>query len=128
MWIAWINMETVLGDFENTVRKAIEAGASEKIYFRIIDILIEQEKWDVVIEFARAMVKKFATSVQAWSYFLKTIIQFRDFKERGNRQTEFVLPKTLQPKEVLHRAQQVLASKELILLETQYAILEYQMG
>lgn len=80
MWIAWINMETVLGDFENTVKKAIEGGASEKIYFRIIDILVEQEKWDIAIEFARAMVKKFATSIQAWNQFLKVIIRFRAYR------------------------------------------------
>lgn len=127
MWIAWINMETVLGDFENTVKKAIESGASQKIYFRIIDILVEQENWKVVIEFARGMVKKFATSIQAWNYLLKVILLFRKDRQ-NNHGGEFVLPKAMQPKEILHRARQVLTSKELILLETQYAILEYQIG
>jgi hypothetical protein len=72
MWIAWINMETILGNFEATVQKAIEAGASEKVYFRILDILAEQDKWEVAIEFSRAMVKKFSTSIHAWNYFLRT--------------------------------------------------------
>ncbi len=77
MWIAWLNIETILGGFEQTVKKAIEGGASEKVYFRIIDILVEQSKWDVAIEFTRAMVKKFSTNMQCWQHFLKVVILFR---------------------------------------------------
>lgn len=104
-------METILGDFENTVKKAIEGGATEKIYFRIVEILMEQGKWDVAVEFARAMVKKFSGNLQVWEYFLKVVILFR--KEK-------TLPRTLEPKEILKRAHQVMDSKQMTVLETHY--------
>jgi hypothetical protein len=42
-----------------------------------VDILIEQDKWDVAIEFTRAMVKRFTNNMQVWEYFLKVVILFR---------------------------------------------------
>lgn len=58
MWIVWINMETILGNLVQTVKKAINHGASLKIYERVLDILVEQQKWDIAIQFGKDMVKK----------------------------------------------------------------------
>ena len=42
MWISWINMELVLGDVMGTVKKAIENNVGPIVYFRVLEILIEQ--------------------------------------------------------------------------------------
>lgn len=36
MWIAWLNMELILGDFMGLVRKAINSDAGLNVYNRII--------------------------------------------------------------------------------------------
>lgn len=58
------------------------------------------------------MVKKFSLNMQCWQHFLKVVILFR--KEHN-------LPKTLEPKEIMKRAQQVMDNKQIIMLETHYA-------
>lgn len=72
MWIVWINMETILGNLVQTVKKAINAGGSLKIYERVLEILVEQEKWDIALQFGKDMVKKEPT-VKAWSKFIRTV-------------------------------------------------------
>lgn len=47
MWIAWLNMELILGDFMGLVKKAIAADAGLSVYNRIIEILREQDHWDI---------------------------------------------------------------------------------
>jgi hypothetical protein len=42
MWVSWINMELILGDLSQTVRKAVEANVGITVYFRILEILTEQ--------------------------------------------------------------------------------------
>ena len=39
MWVAWINMELILGDFMGVVKRALESGVGITIYSRIIEIL-----------------------------------------------------------------------------------------
>lgn len=42
MWVAWLNMELILGDFMGVVKRALESGVGLAIYSRIIEILREQ--------------------------------------------------------------------------------------
>jgi hypothetical protein len=49
MWISWINIEMVLGDLMGTVKKAIENNVGSNVYFRVMEILVEKEEWDVAI-------------------------------------------------------------------------------
>lgn len=39
MWISWLNMELILGDFMGLVKKAIASDAGINVYNRIIEIL-----------------------------------------------------------------------------------------
>ncbi len=59
MWIAWINMELILGDLKGVVVKAIEADVSLKVYSKILEVVTGQEDWEVAISFGRKMLKKF---------------------------------------------------------------------
>lgn len=76
MWISWINTEQLLGDFTGTVKKAIEANVGQVVYFRILEILTEQENWTVAIEFAKKMLKKFNRDPRAYIAFLKMVDQY----------------------------------------------------
>ena len=49
MWISWLNTELILGDFPGTVKKAVEANVGHLVYFRIIELLGEQENWSLAI-------------------------------------------------------------------------------
>ena len=64
-------METILGNLVQTIKKALSQGASLKIYERVLDILVEQQKWDVAIELAKDMVKK-EPSIKAWTKLIRT--------------------------------------------------------
>lgn len=59
MWISWINTERLLGDFAGTVKRAVEANVGQVVYFRILEVLTEEENWTVAIEFGKKMLKKF---------------------------------------------------------------------
>ncbi len=89
LWIAWINMETILGNLEGTVKKAIASGVSEKVYFRILEILIAKDNWDIALDFGRAMLRKFQDNLKVWEVYLKTIIRCRAVRP---------IPKSLEPK------------------------------
>ena len=39
----------VLGDLMGTVKKAIENNVGSNVYFRVMEILVEKEEWDVAI-------------------------------------------------------------------------------
>lgn len=58
VWIAWLNMETILGKFEDTVKKAIQAEVGIPVYNRILQILREQGKWELATEIGKKMLKK----------------------------------------------------------------------
>lgn len=47
MWIAWLNMELILGDFMGLVKKAVNQDAGINVYNRVVEILREQDKWDL---------------------------------------------------------------------------------
>lgn len=47
-------------------------GASFKIYERVLDILVEQNKTDVAIQFGKDMVKRDPT-VKSWGKYIKTV-------------------------------------------------------
>lgn len=66
MWVAWLNMELILGGFKNTVEKAIKAGVGLPVYNRIIQIFREKENWDLGYEFAKKMLKKFNKDFKAY--------------------------------------------------------------
>lgn len=36
MWIAWLNMELILGDFMGLVKKAVSSDAGLNVYNRIV--------------------------------------------------------------------------------------------
>lgn len=36
MWIAWLNMEVVLGALTTTIKKALESGVGLKVYMRVV--------------------------------------------------------------------------------------------
>lgn len=76
MWISWINTERLLGDFTGTVKKAVEANVGQVVYFRILEILTEEENWTVGIEFGKKMLKKFNRDPRAYIAFLKMINQY----------------------------------------------------
>lgn len=59
-------MELVLGDVMGTVKKAIENNVGAMVYFRVLEILVEQEQWEVAIEFGRKMLKKFNRDIKAY--------------------------------------------------------------
>ena len=40
-------MEIILGGFMETVKLAVEQGVGMHVYFRICDIMIEQEMYDI---------------------------------------------------------------------------------
>ena len=71
MWISWLNMEVILGGFQETVKKAIESGVGMEVQFRISEILMEQEKYDIGLEFAKKMLKKFNKNPKAYNQFIK---------------------------------------------------------
>jgi hypothetical protein len=41
------------------------------VQFRISEILMEQEKWDIGLEFAKKMLKKFNKESKAYNQFIK---------------------------------------------------------
>lgn len=75
MWIAWLNMELILGDFLGLVKKAISQDAGLNVYCRIVQILREQDNWDVAFEMAKKMLKKFNTDPRAYISMLKHMVQ-----------------------------------------------------
>jgi transcription elongation factor GreA-like protein len=113
MWISWINTEQLLGDFTGTVKKAIEANVGQVVYFRILEVLTEQENWAVAIEFAKKMLKKFNRDPRAYIAFLKMIDQY----SRSGHE----LSDSLSVKEIMKRARQCLKANEVIQIEIHHA-------
>lgn len=113
MWISWINTEQLLGDFPGTVKKAIEANVGQVVYFRILEILTEQENWSVAIEFAKKMLKKFNRDARAYISFLRMIDQYG----RSGHEVQ----DSLSAKEIMKRAKQCLKVNEVIQIEIHHA-------
>ena len=42
MWVAWLNMELILGGFKNLVEKAIKSGVGLTVYNRIMEVMREK--------------------------------------------------------------------------------------
>lgn len=83
------------------------------MHFRILEILTEQENWDVAIEFGKKMLKKFNNDPRAYISFLKMLDQC----SRGSH----VLPDSLSGKEIMKRARQCLKANEVIQIEIHHA-------
>lgn len=104
MWIAWLNMELILGDFMGLVKKAIGSDAGLSVYNRIVEILREQEKWDLAFEMAKKMLKKYNKDVKAYFLMLKHMVAEETHQGKS----------TITLKELLRRASQCLHAKDLI--------------
>lgn len=104
----------VLGDLMGTVKKAIENNVGSNVYFRVLEILVEKEEWDVAIEFGRKMLKKFNRDIKAYIEFLKMVNNY----EASNRQK---VNESISQKQILRRASQCLKSHELITIESHIA-------
>ena len=113
MWVLWINAETLLGNLIPTVKEALGMGASFKIYERVLDILVEQRKTDVAVQFGKDMVKK-DPSVKAWGKYIRTVyaISKRALEEEA-------LQKKM--KQELDRALLSLGAKQYTSLECNFA-------
>ena len=107
-------MEMVLGDLMGTVKKAIENNVGSNVYFRVLEILVEKEEWDVAIEFGRKMLKKFNRDIKAYIEFLKMVNNY----EASNRQK---VNESISQKQILRRASQCLKSHEVITIESHIA-------
>lgn len=56
------------------VKKAINEDAGLNVYNRIVEILREQENWDVAFEMSKKMLKKFNTDPRAYFSVLKHMV------------------------------------------------------
>lgn len=74
MWIAWLNMELILGDFMGLVGRAVAGDAGLGVYGRIVEILRGQDKWDVAYEMARKMLRKYNKDVKAYFVMLRHMV------------------------------------------------------
>ena len=121
MWIVWINMETLLGELVATIKKALDQGASLKIYERVLDILIEKEMYDMAVFFSRDMVKKWP-NVKAWTKLLRSLYvvnkKMNLEEEDSHKRIQMELKKALLS----------LGPKEHISLECQYARILFTEG
>lgn len=68
-------MELILGDFMGLVKKAISSDAGLNVYNRIVEILREQDNWDVAFEMAKKMLKKYNTDPKAYIHMLKFMVE-----------------------------------------------------
>ena len=118
MWISWLNMEVILGGFQETVKKAIESGVGMEVQFRISEILMEQEKYDIGLEFAKKMLKKFNKNPKAYNQFIKISLIY----ERNKQQ-----PEKFAPEDILKRARQCLKANDAITVEAKYGKTLYEM-
>lgn len=80
-------MELILGDFMGLVKKAINEDAGLNVYNRIVEILREQDKWDVAYEMARKMLKKFNKDIKAYTLMLRHMV----LEEVNNRKQSVTL-------------------------------------
>ena len=74
MWIAWLNMELILGGLKDTIEKAVKGGVGLTVYNRILEILKEKENWDLGYEFAKKLLKKFNRETKAYIIFMKFVV------------------------------------------------------
>ena len=102
-----------------TVKKAMEGGVGMDVHFRIGQILMEQEKWNIGLEFAKKMLKKFNKEYKAYSQFIKIVLMYG--KQNG-------IPERLTPEETIKRARQCLKLNDCITIESKYAKTLYEMG
>jgi hypothetical protein len=56
------------------VKKAINEDTGLNVYNRIVEILREQENWDVAFEMAKKMLKKFNNDPRAYFFVLKNMV------------------------------------------------------
>lgn len=119
MWISWINTEQILGDFAGTVKKAVEANVGQVVYFRILEILTEQENWAVALEFGKKMLKKFNRDPKAYISFLKLT---DCYTHAGH-----TLADSLSIKEIMRRAAQCLKTNEITQIEVHHAKSLFEM-
>ncbi len=97
-----------------TVKKAIENNVGANVYFRVLEILVEKEEWDVATEFGRKMLKKFNRDIKAYIEFLKMVNKY----ESANGQK---INESISQKQILRRASQCLKSHEIITIESHIA-------
>lgn len=117
MWVAWLNMELILGDFMGVVKRAIDSGVGLPIYGRIIEILREQDNWDIAFEMSRKMLKKFNKEIKAYHLMMRHMI-LEELHNNGKQRMTL--------KELLRRASQCLKAKDLITIESQYSKILYE--
>jgi hypothetical protein len=67
-------VELILGGFLELVKKAISADAGLNVYNRIVEILREQDNWEVAFEMARKMLKKYNNEPKAYISMLRHLI------------------------------------------------------
>jgi hypothetical protein len=80
----------------------------------VLEILQEQEHWEVALEFARKMLKKFNRDIKAYIEFLKMVHKY----EAANHKK---INESISQKQILRRASQCLKSHEITTIESHIA-------
>lgn len=131
IWKTYLNLEYYFGDNEKLLevtRNALAANTKEDVLMHVIDLYMQDNKFEEAEEYVKLLLKKGENKQKSWLKYIEFTnkrkqhaIAEGDEETDGSEYDEKV-------KELVKRALQSLQKKDHIFFLTQYSIMEYKYG
>ena len=129
IWKTYLNLEYYFGDSEKLLevcRNALAANKKEDILCHVIDLYVQDNKYEEAEEFVKLLLKKGEDKMKSWLKYIEFTHKWKTFKKEDD--ADDIAEFDEKVKELVRRALQSLQKKDHIYFLTQYSILEYKYG
>ena len=131
IWKTYLNLEYYFGSADKLLevcRNALAANKKEDILCHVIDLYIQDNKFEEAEEFVKLLLKKGENKMRSWLKYIEFTARWRDVMKAGEESETELTDFDDKIKELVRRALQSLPKKEHIYFLTQYSIIEYKHG
>lgn len=138
IWKTYLNLEYYFGDAEKLLevtRNALAANKKEDVLCHVIDLYVQDNKFDSAEEFLKLLLKKGENKINSWLKYIEFTNKWRHYTKTADEENdesqdeEAELPDfDNKIKELVRRALQSLQKKDHIFFLTKYSVMEYKFG
>ena len=131
IWKTYLNLEYYFGDAEKLLevcRNALAANKKEDILVHVIDLYVQDDKYEASEEFLNLLLKKGENKMKSWLKYIEVTNKWKAFKQANEASEDELAEFDAKIKELVRRALQSLQKRDHIYFLTQYSIIEYKYG
>lgn len=131
IWKTYLNLEYYFGNDEKLLevtRNALAANKKEDILVHVIDLFVQDNKYENAEEFVKLLLKKGENKMKSWLKYIEFTNKWKIHAVAENEDEDVAGEYDEKVKELVKRALQSLPKKDHIYFLTQYSIIEYKYG